>query len=298
MTIRHRRPAATEAGFILIPVLVTLGLLAVIAMAVAKTTIVDVRTAAYQLRDAEAEALADGASRLVIRRIVADRVAGRGASGNLGNPAFPVDGRAVACSLPSGVAVIVAQDAGGLIDLNTAPRVLLERVLVSADVGKDEAGRLAAAIVDFRDFDDQPEPGGAETAEYRAAGRPFGPKNAPFASVGELDQVLGLTPAVLARIRPLVTVHSASRGIDVDVASPPLRQLGLPLEFAVPSNGRAFHLRVTAATTFGATFTREVVFEPNLRAPTGFVTNDWRRGERFDVGLGAAPAGCFDLARD
>jgi hypothetical protein len=39
---------ATDTGFILIPVLVTLGLLALIAMVLAKTTIVDVRTAALQ----------------------------------------------------------------------------------------------------------------------------------------------------------------------------------------------------------------------------------------------------------
>jgi general secretion pathway protein K len=296
---RPHASSSTDAGFILIPVLLTLGLLSLIAMALAKTTIVDVRAAAFQLREAEVEALADGVSRLAIRRIIADRAAGRdGRTGGTGNAAFPVDGRPIACSLPGGTAVIVAQDVGGLVDLNTAPQALLEQVLVSANASKDEAARIAAAIIDFRDFDDVAVLGGAEAAEYRAAGLPFGPKNAPFAAVSELDQVLGMTPALLARIRPLVTVYSSSRGIDVNVASPRLRGLGLPPEFSVPSNGRAFHIRVTVTSSLGASLTREVVFEPNLRAPAGFVTTDWRRGDRDNVVAGEGQNSCLDLARD
>jgi general secretion pathway protein K len=290
---------ANDSGFILIPVLVTLGLLSVIAMALAKTTIIDVRTAAYQLREAEAEALADGASRLAIRRVIADRTAGRSGSntGGRNEAALGVDGRQVACRLPGATAVITVQDTGGLVDLNTAPQVLFERLFVSIDVPKDDAAKLAAAIIDFRDLDDSPVPGGAEAAEYRAAGLPFGPKNAPFTSVSELDQVLGMTPAVLSRIRPLVTVFSSSRGIDLNVASQQLRGLGLPNEFVVPSNGRAFLVRVTATTDLRTSFTRELVFEPNLRAPLGFVITDWRRGANVETSAAVELPSCLDLAR-
>jgi general secretion pathway protein K len=291
---------ATDTGFILIPVLVTLGLLALIAMVLAKTTIVDVRTAAFQLREAEAEALADGASRLAIRRVVTDRVAGRSSGSSGGtkpDAALPVDGRAIACRVPGATAVITVQDTGGLIDLNTAPQALFERLLVSADLSPEDAGRLAAAIIDFRDFDDRPVPGGAESAEYRAAGLPFGPKNAPFTSVSELDQVLGMTPATLARIRPLVTVFSSSRGVDLNVASAQMRGLGLQNEFAVPSTGRAFQVRVTATTDGRTSFTREVVFEPSLRSPTGFVITDWRRGTTVEAVAGGDLPSCLDLVR-
>jgi general secretion pathway protein K len=298
-----RTAKVPDAGFILVPVLVTLGLLALIAMVLAKTTIVEVRTAAFQLREAEAEALADGASRLAIRRVITDRTAGRtglpsgGPNGAKTDAALPLDGRAIACRLPGATAVITVQDTGGLIDLNTAPQVLFERMFVSVDIAKEEAGRLAAAIIDFRDFDDRPVPGGAESADYRAAGLPFGPKNAPFTSVSELDQVLGMTPATLARIRPLVTVFSSSRGVDLNVASAQMRGLGLQGEFAVPSTGRAFQVRVTTTTDGRTSFTREVVFEPSLRSPAGFVITDWRRGTTVEaVAAGDLPS-CLDLAR-
>jgi general secretion pathway protein K len=299
---RYDAANASETGFILIPVLATLGLLSLIAMTLVKTTVVDVRAAAYQLREAEAEALADGATRLAIRRIVADRTAGRrtGQTGGGGEAAIPVDGRSVACRLPGATAVITAQDAGGLVDLNTAPQALIERLFVGIDLPKDDAARLAAAIADFRDSDDVPLPGGAESAEYRAAGRPFGPKNAPFASVGELDQVLGMTPDLLLRIRGLVTVSSASRGIDLNVAGAQLRGLGLQNEFVVTSGGRAFQLRVAVRTDLGTSFNREATFEPNLRAPAGFAVTDWRRGRADSVLVSQAGSdlgSCRDLAR-
>jgi hypothetical protein len=40
------------------------------------------------------------------------------------------------------------------------------------------------------------------------------------------------------------------------------------------------------------------VFEPNLRAPAGFVTTDWRRGDRDNVVAGEGQNSCLDLARD
>jgi general secretion pathway protein K len=289
-----------DAGFILIPVLATLGLLTLIAMVLAKTTIVDVRTAAYQVREAELEALADGAARLAIRRIVSDRTAAR-SSDQIGtgkkSAALPINGRPVICSLPGATAIITVQDVGGLIDLNTAPQVLFERLLISLDLTKETAAKLAAAIIDFRDLDDSPLPGGAETAEYRAAGIPFGPKNGPFVSVNELDQVLGMTPTLLARLRTMVTVHSASRGVDLSVASGELRGLGLESEFVVPSTGRAFQLQVTAANTQQTSFTRDVVFEPNLRAPAGFVISSWRRNLSRGSSVGTDHPPCSDLAR-
>jgi general secretion pathway protein K len=289
-----------DAGFILIPVLTVLGLLSLIAMSLAKTTIIDVRTAAYQLREAEVEALADGASRLAIRRIVSDRNAGRTSDQNSANnrpAALPTNGRPVVCRLPGASAVITVQDVGGLIDLNTAPQALFERLFISLELSKETAAKLAAAIIDFRDLDDRPVPGGAETSEYLAAGLAFGPKNAPFSSVNELDQVLGMTPMLLARMRAMVTVHSASRGIDPNAAGGALRGLELANEFIVPSNGRAFQLHVTVITDKQSSFTREVVFEPNLRAPVGFVITNWRRGSGDHITIGNDQPLCLDLAR-
>jgi general secretion pathway protein K len=58
----------------------------------------------------------------------------------------------------------------------------------------DQAESLADAIADFRDADNLKHLRGAEEPEYRAAGLAWGPKNAPFQTVEELQQVLGAQP--------------------------------------------------------------------------------------------------------
>jgi general secretion pathway protein K len=78
------------------------------------------------------------------------------------------------------------QDEATKIDLNRAPEARLAALFGSVGVEPGEAQSLAAAIADFRDADDFVRPGGAEEAEYRAAGLAWGPKNAPFQAVEEL----------------------------------------------------------------------------------------------------------------
>ena len=60
-------------------------------------------------------------------------------------------------------------------------------------------------------------PKGAEEAEYRAAGR-ASHKNAPFAAVEELNQVLGIDAELFEEMTPFVTAHSGKEGIDPVVA--------------------------------------------------------------------------------
>lgn len=101
-------------------------------------------------------------------------------------------------------------DENGKIDLNQADAALLTALIQGAGkLEQSEAARLAAAIIDWRDADTLTQPaGGAEDADYASAGRPYGAKDAEFESVAELEQVLGITPALYARIEPHVTVYS------------------------------------------------------------------------------------------
>ena len=100
-------------------------------------------------------------------------------------------------------------DENGKVDLNQAPMPLLTSLLRAVGMEQMEAGRLAGAIADWRDPDSLTQPsGGAEDADYAAADRPYGAKDAEFESIAELEQVLGFTPELYARIQPLVTVYS------------------------------------------------------------------------------------------
>lgn len=79
------------------------------------------------------------------------------------------------------------RDEEGRLNLNTSSREELAKLPRSSD-------SLAAAIVDFRDDNDQVTPGGAESATYLALNPPYLPRNAPFQSVDEIKMVYGMSP--------------------------------------------------------------------------------------------------------
>jgi general secretion pathway protein K len=86
----------------------------------------------------------------------------------------------------------------------------LQTLLHALGVDQRDAVKLAAAIADWRSPATWPLPQGAKAPQYRAAGAVFGPPNAPFRSVDELSMVLGMTPTLLALLRPHVSVYTES----------------------------------------------------------------------------------------
>ncbi len=111
-------------------------------------------------------------------------------------------------------------DENGKLDINQAPHPLLAALIQRKGVEPSEAGRIAGAIVDWRDADLLTQPGGgAEDGDYEAAGRPYGAKDAEFESVAELLQVLGMTPALYAQLEPDLTVYSGRAQPDPAYAS-------------------------------------------------------------------------------
>ena len=100
-------------------------------------------------------------------------------------------------------------DENGKIDLNQADLTLLTEFIRGFDGDEQQATKLAAAILDWRDPDSLTQPaGGGEDGDYASAGLPYGAKDAEFESVAELEQVLGFTPALYARMAPHLTVFS------------------------------------------------------------------------------------------
>jgi general secretion pathway protein K len=105
------------------------------------------------------------------------------------------------------------------IDLNSAPKELLAGLMSVLGANSEEAGEYADRIVGWRTRA-APGSAGNEDALYHAAGRTYGPRQAPFAHVNELALVLGLPPALVERALPFVTVFSRSAGVDVVNARP------------------------------------------------------------------------------
>ena len=104
------------------------------------------------------------------------------------------------------------------VDLNAAPKELLGGLLGVLGAGDDAAKQAADRIIGWRTKAASDGDASKEAALYQAAGRTYSPRQAPFAHVNELSLVLGMTPALVERALPYVTVFSASPGVDVMVA--------------------------------------------------------------------------------
>ncbi|HTO64570.1 MAG TPA: type II secretion system minor pseudopilin GspK [Bradyrhizobium sp.] len=105
------------------------------------------------------------------------------------------------------------------IDLNAAPKELIAGLLTVLGASAEGAREYADRIVAWR-TKVTGDGGGKEDALYRAAGRTYSPRQAPFAHINELALVLGPPPALVARALPYVTVFSGAAGVDALSATP------------------------------------------------------------------------------
>ena len=161
-----------------------------------------------------------------------DRRAGADLETETGEPlageAWRADGTVYAWAFGGGAIRVSIHNEGGKIDLNGAADALLRGLFLSARwtgpdgalLGLDEAeaAALVDALRDFADPDDLIRLNGAEDKDYAAAGLPWGAKDAAFAAVEELQQVLGMTAPLYEAVAPALTVHTGSKGVDARLA--------------------------------------------------------------------------------
>ena len=198
----------SERGIILIAVLWIVLLLSVIALQFVRTTKTDVLITRNAVENARARALAEAAINAAILRLLRT---------NDQEP-WIADGRVYELPFGRDRVSVTVEDEAGKIDLNTGSRSLLIALLRAAGASDEESEKLHDAIHDWRDGDSLRRIGGAEMEDYRQAGRSYGPKNANFDDVRELQQVLGMTPELYARVHSALTVHSKRRGVDRNAA--------------------------------------------------------------------------------
>ncbi|HBS61797.1 MAG TPA: general secretion pathway protein GspK [Stenotrophomonas sp.] len=156
-------------------------------------------------------------------------------------PAWVPDGRRYRWQFDERRIDLRIVDENGKINLNLADAALLSGFLRALGEPPPRAQQLAGAILDWRDADNLKQPGGgAETADYRAAGLPYGARNARFDSLGELQRVLGMDAALYARMEPMLTLYSRqSRPDPRFAAGPVLSALGLDAERLLAERERA-----------------------------------------------------------
>lgn len=192
------RGTGTQRGIALIIVLWMLALLTIVV----GTYAVLARTESLQSRFLFDDTQAGYAAEAGLHRAVIE----------LRNPEMETrwvpDGRSYAFEFGDAIVEVRITDETGLVDLNAAGTEVLASLFASRGMEEAEAWNIAEAIADWRDGDDEPRLYGAEEIEYEQAGYPYGPRNAPFDSVAELQQVIGVTQELYRAVEGSLTVHS------------------------------------------------------------------------------------------
>lgn len=190
---RRRR----HSGFALLIVLWTLVLIAFIVAHITASGRTETRIAENLVDNAVAQAAADGAISEAIF--------------NLSNPRpeqrWPLDGQPRQLAVGDSGVVLRLEDEASWINPNLASPLLLQALLQTLGFNTQIAQQLAGAIAEWVGTSETPQSPAAVFATYRAAGLDYQPPGAPLESLGELGRVAGVTPAVLAALRPHLTLY-------------------------------------------------------------------------------------------
>lgn len=201
-------------GFALVTVVWGLGLIALMIVSFMTTARSRLQTAFNIAGAARANLIADAAIGETILALLSERQMSAGARRPLhaGEPRV--------CALGGAVVAIMTEDERGKIDLNGASETLLRTALAGFGVDQREADVIANAIVAFRAGSTNGL--NAPSAAHAEEDKPFGPKQAPFQTIFELDQVAGVSSSLFRALTPFVTVHSHGVGVDARTAPPAL----------------------------------------------------------------------------
>jgi general secretion pathway protein K len=182
-----------QRGFALLIVLWTMVLLALLVAQFTTTGRTEVQMAANLRANAVTEAAADGAVFEAIMRLV--------------QGAWAADGRLRVLRVGDAAIEVRVTNQSRKVNPNTASAPVIQALLGNLGVDAGKAAALARAIVDWRSTSAQSLSGGTKLSQYQAAGLPYGPANQLFDNVDDLGLVIGMTPALLNRMKPFLSIY-------------------------------------------------------------------------------------------
>ncbi len=268
-TPRRSGAARRGGGFALIIVLWALVLIAFIIAHVTASGRTEIRIASNLVANAVAEAAADGAIAQAVFAVTDPRP----------DYSWPLDGTVHVLTIGNSRVRVRLDDEAARINPNTASPALLEALLRALGNDPASARRLAGAISEWVGSAPDARSPDAVLAEYRAAGLDYGPPGEPLETLDELGRVLGMTPAVLAAMRPHLTLYGPPEpnraAADPVVAAalaqiPQTGQAGPEASTATPD---ALTVRITAAAIGpgNARLTRTAIVRADATLPSGYV---------------------------
>jgi general secretion pathway protein K len=261
-----------QRGFALLIVLWTMGLLALLVSQFTTSGRTETRIAANLRANAAVQAAADGALYEAILRLI--------------QGVWAPDGHVHVIRVEGGVVEIHISNQATKLNPNMASAPVLQRLMTTLGIDPGKAGSLAQAMVDWRSAGPRSLSGGSKLSQYQAAGLSYGPANQRFDSVEEIGQVVGMTPALVARIKPFLSVYQESDAAGMDDSQP-----GVPDRTSATdrdgwyfgSTGRVMVVAVSAEAVGlqGGRFTRGAIVrlraDPSLdQAPYELLT--WETG--------------------
>jgi general secretion pathway protein K len=198
-------------GFALIVVLWALVLIGFIIAHLTANGRTEIMIARNLAANATAQAAADGAIYQAIFNLLNPDPATR----------WPIDGTPREIRVGDSRIVLRIEDEGGRINPSVASPELMAALLQVVGVDPDTARGLAEAIGVWVGNGSAIRRTPEQTAaEYRAAGLDYGPPGEPLQTLGELSRVLGMTPEILAAIRPHLTLYAVAEPDPAHAADP------------------------------------------------------------------------------
>ena len=259
-------------GFALITVIWGLGLLTLLGTAV----IVGAR---YRVRSAQADssvlssaAAAESAVNFAIASILSPTP----------DTSFPRK-----CRMPGGeLAEIAIEEEAGKIDINAAGLPTLERFFVGLAQDKSLGSKIAQNAVTFRKLIQRRETGNQEASsgnQVVSASAASDVKGAGFSTILELDQIDGMSPALLRSAMRYTTTLSGRTEPVPEAMTPALRLLmGLDpgrAERSRPALPGHFTIRADIRATDGSRYIREALVSFGASATQSYAIREWRRGD-------------------
>jgi len=236
-----------QRGFALIIVLWMVGVLALIVSGLLAAAHVDARVTAGLRNDAAGRAAADAALSQAVIEILRT---GRAVSGPRRVGDVPVQ--------------ISWTDLSGRLNPNIASVAMLNAFLLQLDVPERNAENLSAAIIDWRSPGEASRLGGTKAARYRDSGLGYRPPGRPFETLDEIGFVMGVTPALLAAMKPHLTLWSENdpepSNADAVVLAA-LRATGVPVTGRPSTQARVIAITAAAAPLGGGMIVRRAVIK-------------------------------------
>ncbi|OKO82429.1 hypothetical protein AC630_12790 [Bradyrhizobium sp. AS23.2] len=205
------------------------------------------------------------------------------------------------CRMPGGEqAEIVVEEEVGKIDINAANLATLERFFAGLAQDKPLGSKIAQNVVNFRKPLQRRE-NSNQTAPTNAANEI---KISGFSTILELDQVEGISPALLRSAIRYTTTLSGRVEPAPEAMTPTLRLLmGLDPgrgERRRPTLPGHFTIRADVRATDGSRYIREALVSFGASSGLPYTIREWRRGDIVGSSANSPPTGdpaqaCFKL---